>query len=144
MLDKDDELDLHLPQDTDGAGIDGASIELDVKIIRHLDWVLPRSHALIRHKAERYDPDQVFDIGVALQLDRYTDEEDHYLEILRENPEDAPCAVQLGQLLFQRGALEEAERWFRHALEHREDLHDGGKLAERQLRYIGRKRSSHK
>jgi hypothetical protein len=139
VLDKDDELDLHLPE-----GVTDTNVDLDVKIVRHLDWVLPRSHALIRHKAERYDPDQVFDIGFVLKLDRYTVEEDRYMERLRENPADAPCAVELGQLLFQRGALADAEHWFRQALKHRSNLHDGGKLAERQLHYIELKKSERK
>ena len=64
VLDKDDSLELHLPEDTAA----DAEIELGVKVVRHLDWIVPRAHALIRHKAERYDPDQVFDIGFVLHL----------------------------------------------------------------------------
>lgn len=139
VLDRDDALDLHLPE-----GLADADIELGVKIVRHLDWILPRSHALIRHKAERYDPDQVFDIGFALKLDRYSEEEERYLAELEAHPANAGCALELGQLLFQRGALEEAERWFRHALEYRTHLPDGGKLADRQLQYIERKRAARK
>jgi tetratricopeptide (TPR) repeat protein len=139
VLDKDDELNLHLPE-----GTTGADIKLDVKIVRHLDWILPRSHALIRHKAERYDPDQVFDIGFVLKLDHYAYEEERYLQSLTEDPTNAPCALELGQLLFQRGALDDAERWFHHALAHRANLHDGGKLAERQLRYIEKKKVGRK
>jgi hypothetical protein len=136
VLDKDDELDLHLPEGT----APDAEIELGVKVIRNLDWILPRGHALIRHKAERYDPDQVFDIGFVLRLDRTAASEEHYLKQLQENPANAACAVELGQLLFQRGALDGAERWFRHALQYRQHLADGGKLAERQLVYLRRKR----
>lgn len=134
VLDTGDTLDLHL----DGAG-SIENVELVVKIVRHLDWIVPRSHALVRHKAERYDPDQVFDIGFVLKLDRHKDEEALYLRILERDPEDAASAVALGQLLFQRGALEGAALWFRHALARRQNLPDGGKLAERQLRYIERK-----
>jgi hypothetical protein len=143
VLDKDDQLDLHLPSASGAADADG-DVELVVKIVRHLDWILPRSHALIRHKAERYDPDQVFDIGFVLKLDRYTDEEERYLEMLDGHPENAACALELGQLLFQRGALTEAEGWFRQALEYRHNLADGGKLAERQLHYIEQKRAGRK
>ncbi len=139
VLDKDDELELHLPD-----GVAATDIELGVKIVRHLDWILPRTHALIRHKAERYDPDQVFDIGYVLGLDRYTDAEERYLEVLKETPEEASSALELGQLLFQRGAWEDAERWFHHALEHRHHLVDGGKLAERQLVYMERKKAGRK
>jgi tetratricopeptide (TPR) repeat protein len=140
VLDKDDNLDLHLPVVATGANID-----LDVKIVRHLDWILPRSHALIRHKAERYDPDQVFDIGFVLRLDLHHGErEEYYLKALEENPENAPYALELGQLLFQRGEIDDAARWFRQALDHRDYLHDGGKLAERQLRYIEQKKAGQK
>ena len=138
VLDKDDELVLHLP-----AGVANADTELAAKVIRHLDWILPRSHALIRHKAERYDPDQVFDIGFVLRLDRHTDEEQPLRQALKANPDDAPSGVALGQILFQQGKLEEAEDWFCYALGRREHLPDGGKLAERQLHYIGLKKAGH-
>ncbi|MBN1658983.1 MAG: hypothetical protein JXA93_11300 [Anaerolineae bacterium] len=136
VLDTGDALDLHLDPDTDTE-----DVEIVVKIVRHLDWIVPRAHALIRHKAERYDPDQVFDIGFVLKLDRHREEEARYLQILERDPDDATSAVALGQILFQRGALDGAERWFRQALAYRERLPDGGKLAERQLRYIERKRT---
>ncbi len=139
VLDKDDELVLHLPE-----GMTSADAELAAKVIRHLDWILPRSHALIRHKAERYDPDQVFDIGFVLRLDRHTDEEQPLRQMIEANPEDASSAVALGQVLFQQGKLEEAEDWLCYALGRREHLPDGGKLAERQLRYIGLKKAGHK
>lgn len=139
VLDRDDEIELHLPED-----VLMADVELRAQVIRRLDWILPRSHALIRHKAERYDPDQVFDIGVALKLERYTDEEERYIETLEKDPDDAQCALELARLLYQRGALTDAERWFRRALAHREELVDGGKAAERGLQRIERKRASRK
>jgi len=142
VLDKDDELVLHLPAGVATAG--SADAELAAKVIRHLDWILPRSHALIRHKAERYDPDQVFDIGFVLRLDRHLDEEQPLRQMLEANPDDAPSAVALGQILFQEGKLDEAEDWFCYALGHHQYLPDGGKLAERQLRYIGLKKAGRK
>jgi hypothetical protein len=131
VLDKDDEVDLHLPS---GAG--DAAVFLDAKVVRQLDWILPRAHALVRHKAERYNPDYVFDIGVVLRHDHLTADEERYLETLRKNPEDAASALQLGQLLFQRGRSSESEQWFRQALKYNQNLPDGGKLAARQLRYL--------
>jgi hypothetical protein len=136
VLDMDDDLELHLPEGT----APEAEIELGVKVIRHLDWIVPRAHALIRHKAERYDPDQVFDIGFVLRLDRPVSDEERYRESLEKDPANAAYAVELGQLLFQRGAMDDAERWLQHALQYREHLADGGKLAERQLAYVRRKR----
>jgi len=142
VLDKDDELVLHLPAGM--AAAESSDAELAVKVIRHLDWILPRSHALIRHKAERYDPDQVFDIGFVLRLDRHVDEEQPLRQMLEANPDAAPSAVALGQILFQKGKLDEAEDWFCYALGRHQYLPDGGKLAERQLRYIGLKKTEHK
>jgi hypothetical protein len=135
VLDKDDELTLHVPP-----GAAQGKIEIDAKVIRQLDWILPRAHALIRHKAERYDPDYVFDIGVLLRRDQFTDEEERYLQKLKQDPADASSALELGQLLFQRGKLNEAERWMLQALTHSENLPDGGKLAARQLHYLQQKK----
>jgi tetratricopeptide (TPR) repeat protein len=137
VLDRDDEMELHLAPDTPADAI----VEISVKIVRHLDWIVPRAHAVIRHKAEHYDPDQVFDIGFVLNLDRYTKAEEQYMRLLAEKPDNAPCALELGQILFQRGAMDDAEQWFQHALKYRHNLLDGGKLADRQLIYIRRKRA---
>ena len=135
VLDADEDLALELPP-----ALAGADIELNIKIVRQLDFIIPRARALIRHKAERYDPDQVFDIGFGLKSD-YTTEEKKLHAALDDNPDDANSAVVLGQLLFKRGRLQEAERWFNYALARRQQLTDQGKLAERQLRYIKLKRS---
>lgn len=137
VLDKGDELELHLPADA----AEG-SIAIEAKVVRQLDWILPRAHALIRHKAERYDPDYVFDIGLLLRRDHLTTDEEEYAKALKMDPEDASSALALGQLLFQRGKLQEAERWFMQALKNGEKLPDGGKLAARQLHYIQDKQGS--
>lgn len=135
VLDAEEDVALDLPPEM--AGLD---IELNTKIVRHLDFIIPRARALIRHKAERYDPDQVFGIGLGLTLD-YTPEEKRLQAALARDPEDAASAVALGLLLFRRGRLNEAERWFTYALERRAHLADQGKQAERQLRYIKLKRT---
>lgn len=135
VLDASEDIAIDLPPE-----LANADLELVVKIVRHLDFIIPRGRALIRHKAERYDPDQVFDIGFGLKSD-YTPEEKKLHAALDDNPDDATSAVTLGQLLFRRGRLREAERWFDYALARRDALADHGKLAERQLRYIKLKRS---
>ena len=56
-----------------------ADAELAAKVIRHLDWILPRSHALIRHKAERYDPDLEWRQDEAWYYWRYRAEALHML-----------------------------------------------------------------
>lgn len=138
VLDKGDEVLLHLPEGTAGGKTE---VQLEVKVVRYLDWILPRAHALIRHKAERYDPDRVFNIGFMLRLEGRAEEEERLRQVLLENPEDASSAVQLGQILFQRGKINEAEHWFCYALGYKSRLPDGGKLAMSQLRYIQDKKA---
>jgi len=43
--------------------------------------IVPRAGALIRHRAERYDPDSIFDVGLAIVRRDTTDRE---IEKLRE------------------------------------------------------------
>jgi lipopolysaccharide biosynthesis regulator YciM len=115
-----------------------------VKVVRTLDWIVPRSHALVRHRAERYDPSQVFDIGFVLNRNRYAEIQRELIRDLDEDPADSAAAIELGQILFRRGLLDEAERYFHQALLHRDNLPDYGKLAARQLRYIRQKKEQRK
>lgn len=135
VLDPGEDLTWELAED-----LAGTDVEATLKIVRPLDLIIPRARALIRHKAERYDPDQVFDIGFGLRPTQLP-EERKLRETLDANPDDATSAVALGQILFRRGRLNEAERWFDYALERRERLADQGKLAARQLRYVQLKHS---
>jgi thioredoxin-like negative regulator of GroEL len=71
-------------------------------------------------------------------------EEEALRQAIKANPNDAPSAVALGQVLFQAGKLDEAEYWLCYAVGHGEQLPDGGKLAERQLHYVALKKAGRK
>ncbi len=139
VLDEGDTTTIQVPP-----GTRTDEIEFGVKVVRFLDWIVPRGHALIRHRAERYDPGQVFDIGFVLNRNRYAETQRDLQHELEEDPTDSPAAIELGQILFRRGLLDEAERYFHQALLYRDNLPDYGKLAARQLRYIRQKKDQRK
>ncbi len=110
-------------------------IQLGFKIIREMDMICPRGHALVRHGAERYDATYMFDFGQVLgDWVRGDDEESRYRREVAEHPGDGTCMVNLALLLLRRGDLQEAIEWLRKALEVPETLVDRGKLAQRELR----------
>ena len=139
VLDENDSTTIQVPP-----GTRTDEIEFGVKVVRFLDWIVPRSHALIRHRAERYDPSQVFDIGFVLKRNGYAEVQRELIRDLDEDPTNSAAAIELGQILFRRGLLDEAERYFHQALLHRDNLPDLGKLAARQLRYIRQKKEQRK
>ena len=146
--------------DADGNGIDdlfeqalqrltdsqyaSENVQFNFRVIRLLDMVLPRAHSLIRHKAERYNPNQVFgNLSLPLRfLKRQADLEMEYRKALRGKPSDAPSAVGLARVLLQRGELAEAVVFLELALEHRDKLVDHGRLAELQLQMTHKKLQS--
>ena len=117
------------------------NVQFDFKVIRVLDMVVPRAHALIRHKAERYDPDQVFgSLEFSLPfLDKADDLEREYREALEDDPEDAASALALAKILIRRADYEEAASMLEMALEHRDKLVDQGRLAALELQYVRKK-----
>ncbi len=139
VLDLGNQAELYLDQDVQDA-------QLVFKVVRRVDMIVPRAHALIRHRAERYDPDRLFDIGVALRPLSETERREQRLrDQLQGDPLDAVAANALAGLLIQRGELDEAHEWLRQALENRERLPDHGARARQQLQVLedrlqGRKR----
>lgn len=112
-------------------------VELTLKIVREVDMIVPRAHALIRHRAERYQPSDAFNIPVVLNLTaEHKDEERKERERLESNPDDAEAALNLGLMLLRRKEMEEAAHWLGHALEMRDQLPDGGLLASHQLQRL--------
>lgn len=117
------------------------NVEFDFKVIRVLDMIVPREHALIRHKAERYDPDNVLgEFGLAwIVSDEDKEDEKAYREALLKNPGDVASCLGLARLLVQRGEYEKTVPLLERALEHRDDLVDHGRLVELQLQAVRRK-----
>ncbi len=122
---------------------------LEVRRIRELDMLMPRSRCVIRHRAEEvetlFDPrallDIVFDVGILLWPDeRARRQEERLRARLEAHPLDGPAAVELASLLIRRGQYSEAEALLRPVLTIRRSLPDNGRRAEMLLREIRRRR----
>jgi hypothetical protein len=128
-----DEITLHL---------DNIHLEVVVhlRVACLLDMIVPRSHALVRHQAERYDPDTIFDVGLSLvRRDGDRREIERLEQVLRYSPHDAVSASKLGELLFHRGDLEKAHARFSQALTHSRHLPDNGARVTQNLRLLERR-----
>lgn len=118
----------------------GQEIALHMRIASRLDMIVPRAHAMIRHRAERYNPDSIFDVGLAL-VRRENDERDieRLRQALRYAPQDAISAAKLGELLLHRGEYREARHWLLEAQERCYRLPDRGNRVAQNLRQIERR-----
>ena len=123
---------------------------LNLRVAHELDILVPRSRCVVRHRAEHYKPEQLTDIIVDIMFDvgkRFAGNagvQDHregrLRQDLREDPNNAVAAANLGFLLIQNDDLVEAEKWLKRALEMQYSLPDGGRRARMQLREIERRR----
>ncbi len=117
---------------------------LQVRVVRELDMIIPRTRCLVRHRAERFQPsvlqDIIFDAGTLLRWgDRHMQKERMLRRRLEKSPYDALAAANLGYLLLQKREYDEARKWLHHALRLRESLPDNGRRAEMELRELERK-----
>ena len=114
-----------------------AKLVLAGHIVRQADMILPRVHALIRHRAERYQPTDAFRIPVMLNLSEEDEEvEKQQRERLESDPEDVEAALNLGLVLMKQDEIKEAIHWLAYALERRERLPDQGLHASHQLQRL--------
>lgn len=132
ILGSGEEITLQLP-----AG--GAEIALYLRVASRLDLIVPRAHAMIRHRAERYSPDSIFDVGLAL-VRRESDEREieRLRQALRYAPQDAIMAAKLGELLLHNGEYTEARHWLLEAQERAHRLPDNGNRVAQNLRQVDR------
>lgn len=115
-------------------------ITIDLRVASRLDMIVPRSHALIRHRAERYIQETIFDIGLSLVRRDGDDKEIERLQqVLRYSPHNAATAARLGELMISRGDLGQAHKWLLQALDHRRHLPDNGNRVAQHLRYVERR-----
>lgn len=119
--------------------------QLHLRVIRTLDFVIPRTRCVIRHRAENYDQnsllDVIFDVGILMGENEHDREREATLrQRLDQNPSDAPAAAQLGHLLLQKQELHEAEKWMRLALQFPDSLPDNGRRVRMELRELERRR----
>lgn len=122
---------------------------LHMQIVRELDMIVPRSRAVVRHRAETGSDeklssllfDVVFDVGKLLGgEEKVTDQETRLRQELRREPDNALAAANLGCLLIQRDELTEAEHWLRQALRAEFSLPDGGRRVRMEMRELERRR----
>ena len=118
---------------------------LQIKIIRELDMIVPRSRAVVRHRAGQFKttfvPAIIFDLGVLVRWgDRITAREKRLRRQLERNPNNALAAANLGGLMIKQGKYGEAEKWLTYAAERRHSLPDGGRRAQMELRELERRR----
>lgn len=116
-----------------------AEVSVNVRIAARLDMIVPRSHALIRHRAERENPYSIFDIGLSVvrrQKDQM--EIERLRQVLTYSPWDMLSAAKLGELLVRCGEFEEAERWLLYAQERRHHLPDRGARVDYALKELRR------
>ena len=119
-------------------------VELAFKTLRQVDMVLPRSRALVRHRAERYRPSDAFGIPEALDLVR-GNTGNEFPHDTRDRPQAGSGETSRGFeiLLLQRDQIPEADKALARALQVREAESDEGMVAAlRQARTEGEEPSA--
>jgi hypothetical protein len=123
---------------------------LNFRTVQEVDMVVPRSRAVIRHRAEHFKEetmkeimyDVIFDVGVVFSADKKLVAHEERLRALLElDPEDVLSAANLGTILIQRGEYVEAEKWLKLALASDYLLPDGGRRARMELRELERRQA---
>ena len=113
--------------------------EVYMRVATRLDLIIPRAHAIIRHRAERYMPETIFDVGRSLVRREGEEKEIERLRLaLRYSPEEAISAAKLGDLLLREGNYAEAHAWLVKALTNKQRLPDGGTRVEQNIRLTER------
>jgi hypothetical protein len=124
---------------------------LNFRTVQEVDMIVPRSRAMIRHRAERFKEetmkeimyDVIFDVGVVFSADKkLTIHEERLRAMLELDPDDPLAAANLGSIMIQKGEYPEAVQWLKTALAHDYLLPDGGRRARMELREIERKQAT--
>jgi len=136
VVDGNETIDLHPEEAFEQA-------KINVNVVRELDMIVPRSRCIVRHRAERYEPEVlpeiVFDIGVRLRGDSILDaREDRLRRKLKEFPDSALIASNLGSVLMQKQQYAEAKRWLEQAYQARFSLPDNGRRTLMLMHELGR------
>lgn len=117
--------------------------ELHCQIVRKLDMIVPREHALIRYRIARDDNRYLFDIGIALAPPpEESDEEEKLRWELKQHPNNAMAAASLGRMLYRKGDLAGAEVYLARALKNARSLPDNGLRVHQELAQLQQQQKS--
>ena len=98
-----------------------------VRVIHQLDMILPRNRALIRHRAERYEPSDAFGLPLALDLvRRNAKKEGRSGQRGRLQAGSGETSRDFEILLLQRDHIPETDKGLARALQAREELSNEG------------------
>ena len=123
---------------------------ITVRTVHEVDMLVPRSRAMIRHRAERFKEetmkeimyDVIFDVGVVFSEDKKLAVQAERLRAMLDlAPDDAQAAANLGAVLIKQGKYEEAAQWLRLALQSDYILPDNGRRVRMELRELERKQA---
>jgi len=139
VVDKGETIEIHTEKAFDQA-------DLNVRVIRELDMIVPRTRCVVRHRAERYEqqiiPEIVFDLGFVLTGSSLTDAREKRLrQRLVEDPRSASLMSNLGALLLQKQRYGEAEELLERAYGMRLSLPDSGRRTAMLLNELRRRRT---
>ncbi len=129
VVDEGEEIEIHSQQAGTQAG---GRAELNVRVVRELDMIVPRTRCIVRHRAERYEPEIlpeiIFDLGFVLKGDSLAEAREKRLrQRLAVDPYSAMLMANLGALLLQRQSFTEAEDLLQRAYAMRLSLPDNGR-----------------
>lgn len=116
---------------------------LNLRVVRDLDMIVPRTRCLTRHRAEFYQPTLlpsiIFDLGVMLSGKSKAEIQEQQLrDQLAHNPNSVLAMVNLGAILMQKKQFVEAERLLRQAWKMRYSLPDNGRRTHMLLEEVQR------
>lgn len=119
--------------------------ELTFRVVREVDMIVPRRRCMVRHRAERFEPsilpEIIFDLGMMLRGDSRVDARESRLRgKLKEYPNSALLAANLGTVLMQKKEYAEAQIWLERAYSSRHVLPDNGKRTLMLLNELRRRR----
>lgn len=114
-------------------------LEIYLRVATRLDLIVPRAHAIIRHRAERYMPETIFDVGRSLvRREGEETEIERLKQALRYSPDEAISSAKLGELLLREGKYAEAHAWLAKAFSNKQRLADGGVRVSQNMRMAER------